>query len=104
MVQIMTQTMKATGRLGSSDSDYETLRCPICGKILGALCVEGRAVYKKDPCPRCKNVVLIEKDLTPRDSRRRMTVTDPAKMMQMASPVEERRFRRRPSGAHKPAP
>lgn len=66
-------------RLGINDNNYETLRCPICGKILGALCVEGRAVYKKDPCPRCKNTVRIEKGLTARDDGRKMPPTKGAR-------------------------
>jgi phage FluMu protein Com len=40
---------------------YEKIVCPICGKVLGAWKVEGKAVFEKDRCPKCKKVVRIEK-------------------------------------------
>jgi phage FluMu protein Com len=47
-----------TRRIGMT---YEPLNCPICGKVLGEIAVEGRVIFKKDRCPRCKKVVTIEK-------------------------------------------
>lgn len=70
---------KAAEHLEHDDRDYEKLSCPICGKVFGELCVEGRAVYKKDPCPRCKNVVFIEKNLTNRDGGRKLPKTKGAR-------------------------
>lgn len=59
--------MSAAGHYGNNDSDYESLICPNCGKKFGeVLVIEGQAVYKKDPCPRCKHTVFITKDLTSR--------------------------------------
>jgi ribosomal protein S27AE len=71
---------EAAGRLGINDGDYEFLICPNCGKKFGELLViEGRVVYKKDPCPRCGRTVFITKDLTPRDGGRRMPGTKGAR-------------------------
>jgi phage FluMu protein Com len=47
--------------ISKGKSRFEKIRCPKCGKVFGALQVEGRAVFLKDPCPRCKKTVVIEK-------------------------------------------
>lgn len=57
--------MKSVGHFGNNGGEYEFLVCPNCGKKFGeVLVIEGRAVYKKDPCPRCRHTVYITKDIT----------------------------------------
>jgi phage FluMu protein Com len=87
---------------GKIDDRFETLKCPVCGKILGAILVVGRAVFKKDPCPRCKHTVVIGKGLTADTGRHKMeTKIGPGKRTQMVSPAAEN-FE--PPGRHKPLP